>query len=425
MNENDFYHYNRDDENKEETSRGASVEYGPSDYNAYYGPKRKNKGGLIATLVLVAFLLLGIGVACGSLLTPNVGDVPSGDTGADGEGTNGLGGTKPEYDSNVIVQVTDENAVIKDGSVASVVQKCDASVVEIMTSTTSVGGNVTAGAGSGVIFGVKDNYTYIVTNNHVIEGAENVRVQTVDGTEYDAVLMGTDWLSDVAVLRIEAKGLKPATLAKSANLTKGQEVVVIGNPLGSLGGSVTDGVLSGLERTITIEGVPMTLLQVSAAVNPGNSGGGLFDMNGNLIGVVNAKSYGEQVDNIGFAIPIDEAYAVCQQLLAQGYVSGRADLGFTFSGATSGYGVQINSYAYNGETGNKVQEGDWLYSVTMPSGKAVVIDSTSDYKSILANLKIGDTVTLTVCRLRSNGFLVTPNSYTLQVTVKEYRPTSN
>lgn len=421
MNDNGFF---RDEENTTDTTQGASVEYGPKDYNAYYGPKRERRGGRIAAIVLVAFLLLGVGGVCGTLLTPNVGNFPS-ENGASQNGAgSGSGITDPEYGGNILVKVTDENAVIKNGSVASVVQKCDASVVEIMTSSATAGGNTVAGAGSGVIFGVKENYTYIVTNNHVVEGAESVRVRTVDGVEYQAVLMGTDWISDIAVLQIEAKGLKPATLAKSAGLVKGQEVVVIGNPLGSLGGSVTDGVLSGLERTIKIEGVPMTLLQVSAAVNPGNSGGGLFDMNGNLIGVVNAKSYGEQVDNIGFAIPIDEAYAVCQQLLAQGYVKERADLGFVLSGVTSSYGVQIGSYAYNAETGNKVQEGDWLYSVTMPNGKTVDVGSISEYKSILANLKIGETVTLTLYRLRSTGFLVTPTGYTLQVTVKEYRPTS-
>lgn len=422
MSDNGFY---GDEENKNETSQGASVEYGPHDYDEYYGAKRRGKGGRIAAVVLAALLLLGIGVACGSLLVPNTGDISTDDNAADDDAGNGLGTPAPEYGDNILVQVTDENAVIKNGSVASVVQKCDASVVEIMTSSATVGGNTVAGAGSGVIFGVKENYTYIVTNNHVIEGAESVRVRTVDGTEYDAVLMGTDWVSDIAVLQIEAKDLKPATLAKSAGLVKGQDVVAIGNPLGSLGGSVTSGVLSGLERTITIDGVPMTLLQVSAAVNPGNSGGGLFDMNGNLIGVVNAKSYGEEVDNIGFAIPIDEAYAVCQQLLAQGYVQGRADLGFVLSGVTSSYGVQISSYAYNAETGNKVQEGDWLYSVTLPNGKTVVVDSTTDYKSVLARLAIGDQVTLNVYRLRSTGIFVTPTGYTLQVTVKEYRPASD
>lgn len=422
MSDNGFY---GDEENKNETSQGASVEYGPHDYDEYYGAKRRGKGGRIAAVVLAALLLLGIGVACGSLLVPNTGDISTDDNAADDDAGNGLGTPAPEYGDNILVQVTDENAVIKNGSVASVVQKCDASVVEIMTSSATVGGNTVAGAGSGVIFGVKENYTYIVTNNHVIEGAESVRVRTVDGTEYDAVLMGTDWVSDIAVLQIEAKDLKPATLAKSAGLVKGQDVVAIGNPLGSLGGSVTSGVLSGLERTITIDGVPMTLLQVSAAVNPGNSGGGLFDMNGNLIGVVNAKSYGEEVDNIGFAIPIDEAYAVCQQLLAQGYVHGRADLGFVLSGVTSSYGVQISSYAYNAETGNKVQEGDWLYSVTLPNGKTVVVDSTTDYKSVLARLAIGDRVTLNVYRLRSTGIFVTPTGYTLQVTVKEYRPASD
>src|SRR5699024_342301 len=146
---------------------------------------------------------------------------------------------------------------------------------------------VSSGAGSGVIL-TQDGY--IVTNHHVIEDANSITVRTRSGDEYNASLVGSDEQSDLAVLKIDATGLTPAVLGDSTTLEVGELAIAIGNPLGELGGSVTSGIISALDREMTIDGQTMTLLQTDAAVNPGNSGGGLFNANGDLIGIVNAKS---------------------------------------------------------------------------------------------------------------------------------------
>ena len=161
--------------------------------------------------------------------------------------------------------------------------------MEVTTSSVQTNGifaqYVTEGAGSGVIIS-EDGY--ILTNNHVIEGQSSIKVTTSDGQEYDATVVGTDDKTDIAVLKIEASGLTPAVIGDSDSLVVGETAVAVGNPLGELGGTVTDGIISALDREVTVEGKNMTLLQTSAAVSPGNSGGGLFNEKGELVGFVNA-----------------------------------------------------------------------------------------------------------------------------------------
>ena len=215
-------------------------------------------------------------------------------------------------------------------SVAEVAAKAADSVVEINTETVSSsfygGQRVSQSAGSGVILSADG---YIVTNNHVVAGADSITVRTRDGKSYAANLVGTDPDTDLAVLKIEASGLTPAVLGSSDDLVVGETAVAIGNPLGELGGTVTSGIISALSREVTIDNQTMTLLQTNAAINPGNSGGGLFNSNGELVGVVNAKYAKEGVEGLGFAIPINTAKPVIEQLISQGYVSGRVDTGFT------------------------------------------------------------------------------------------------
>ena len=184
------------------------------------------------------------------------------------------------------------------GTIKSVVEQCADAVVEIQTESISSGGSlfqqyISSGAGSGVIL-TQDGY--IVTNHHVIENATSILVRTRSGDEYNAQLIGSDQQSDLAVLKIDASGLTPAVLGDSTKLEVGDLAVVIGNPLGELGGTVTSGIISALDREVTIDGQVMTLMQTDAAVNPGNSGGGLFDANGDLVGIINAKSSGNNVE---------------------------------------------------------------------------------------------------------------------------------
>ncbi|MBR4797901.1 MAG: trypsin-like peptidase domain-containing protein, partial [Oscillospiraceae bacterium] len=210
--------------------------------------------------------------------------------------------------------VSSQNVDLSD-----VIAAAKESVVEITTEIVKTGSffsqSISQGAGSGVII---DSDGYIATCYHVIDGASSVTVTLPDGTAYPAKVYGYDADNDVAVVKIEASGLPVAVLADSSKLKVGENVFAIGNPLGSLGGTVTDGIVSALDREVEVEGQEMTLLQTSAAVNHGNSGGGLFNAKGELIGIVNAKSAGEDVEGLGFAIPSNIVLEVVTKIMSEG-----------------------------------------------------------------------------------------------------------
>ena len=200
------------------------------------------------------------------------------------------------------------------------------SVVEINTEYTVRNSRfryAAGGAGSGVILS-EDGY--IITNAHVImdenmrNPADTITVRLTDGTEYRAAIVNYDAYEDIALLKIEADGLTPVHIGDSDELVVGEEVLVVGNPLGELGGSVTNGIISATEREIEVEDTAMTLLQTNAAVNPGNSGGGMFNLKGELVGIVNAKSSGSGIEGIGFAIPANHAVSVAEKLMDSDYV---------------------------------------------------------------------------------------------------------
>ena len=227
-----------------------------------------------------------------------------------------------------VVQTLYDYSQTQTMSIEEVVIAVKHSVVEIQTESVSTSRFmrefVSTGAGSGVII---SSDGYIVTNDHVISGAQAIKVRLTGEQEFEATLIGTDSRTDLAVLKIDAEGLQPAIFGHSSDLLVGQTSIAIGNPLGELGGTVTAGIISALDREITIDGETMSLLQTDAAVNPGNSGGGLFNLYGELIGVVNAKSSGSEIEGLGFAIPIDTAKIVIEQLIEYGYVRGRIDTG--------------------------------------------------------------------------------------------------
>lgn len=291
-------------------------------------------------------------------------------------------------------------------STTEIVKKTANSVVEIATEGTQTGGfarqYVTKGAGSGVIIS-EDGY--IVTNHHVIDNTNKITVTLRDGnTTYDAKLIGSDEDNDIALLKIDATGLTAATFGNSSDLVVGDYVVAIGNPLGTLGGTVTDGIISALAREVTIEDKNLTLLQTNAQISPGNSGGGLFNSKGELVGIVNAKDSATEVEGIAFAIPINNVVNIIKDLKDYGYVTGKIDTGMQF--------VDINSYDtafyYNvSELGVYVlsvdsdsnalkagfRSGDMIAKV---DGKEV--KSEADITKALEGKKVGDTVTFTVSR---------------------------
>ena len=279
------------------------------------------------------------------------------------------------------------------------------SVVEIktekVTNSSFLQQYVQTGAGSGVIIS-EDGY--LITNNHVINGASTIQVRTSDGTTYDAVLVGTDSKTDVAVLKINASGLRPVTFGDSDNLNVGETAVAIGNPLGELGGTVTNGIISAKDRSITLDNQQMTLLQTNAAINPGNSGGGLFNSRGELIGMVVAKSSGSDVEGLGFAIPSNLVSKIAQELIANGYVTGRPALGVTVLSIENAqtamqYGVSsLGVYITDVESGSAadkagLQAGDRIISINN-----LVVESFADLSAALDNYAVGDTVEIMVSR---------------------------
>ncbi|HIZ61752.1 MAG TPA: S1C family serine protease [Candidatus Gemmiger avistercoris] len=259
---------------------------------------------------------------------------------------------------------------------------------------------VQSGAGSGVIIS-QDGY--ILTCAHVVDGATSVKVQLQNGETYDASIVGSDATSDIAVLKIEATGLTPAVIGDSDALAVGETVVAVGNPLGTLSNTVTDGIISALNREVTVEDNDMTLLQTNASISPGNSGGGLFNANGELIGIVNAKSSYSEAEGIGFAIPIDQAMEIAQQLIENGAVI-RPALGVKILdvmdantanqlgvSATGVYVVEVT--AGGGAEAAGVQAGDRIIAVD-----DTAVSSSNSVKSYLADKQVGDTVNLQVER---------------------------
>ena len=289
-------------------------------------------------------------------------------------------------------------------SVQEIIAKNENSVVAISTESvatdTWLRQYVTKGAGSGVIYS-EDGY--IITNNHVIEDASTIEVTLYDGSSYDATLVASDEQTDLAVIKIDQKGLTPVTIGTMDNLNVGDLVVAIGNPLGTLSGTATEGIISALEREITLDGKTMTLIQTSASINPGNSGGGLFDQFGNLIGIVVAKSSGSDVEGLGFAIPCDKVSTVVKSLIKNGYVEGRPAAGINVIDLTSAqkamqYGVSITGVYIQDVTGENAKKaglkaGDLIYYLD-----DVKITDTSTLLNTIQSHQVGDIVEFTVVR---------------------------
>lgn len=290
-------------------------------------------------------------------------------------------------------------------SVAGVAEKAADSVVEIVTESVKTGNfmgqYITEGAGSGVIMTVDG---YIVTNNHVIEGASKITVTLRNGTHYDATLVGTDKTTDLAVIKIDAEKLSAAKFGNSDSLVVGETAVAIGNPLGQLGGTVTDGIISALDREIEIDGQIMTLLQTNATINPGNSGGGLFNSRAELVGIVNAKSSGSDIEGLGFAIPANTVKPIANDIIEYGYVRGRISTGMDYIDINNSASAWMYRAKYLGVYINNVQSGSNAEKAGLKSGDLVLsvdgkkISSANDIKNVVQQKSIGDTVTYVVLR---------------------------
>ena len=272
--------------------------------------------------------------------------------------------------------------------------------------TTNVWGQVASASASGSGF-ILTSDGYVVTNNHVVEGATSVTVKLYNGDEYDAEIVGTDEMNDVALLKIDATGLQTVTIGDSDQIEVGEEVIAIGNPLGELTFTMTAGVVSALDREINTDDKPINMLQTDVAINSGNSGGPLFDMNGNVIGITSAKysgstSSGASIEGISFAIPINDALRVIYDLQQYGHVTGRAYLGVTVKDLDS-----TTAATYGLPTGpmiRTVEEGGCAEKAGLQEGDIIIgfndaeISSYTDLVAALNKCRAGDTATIKVYR---------------------------
>ena len=237
-------------------------------------------------------------------------------------------------------------------SAAEIYELACRQVVGISTTVSgyNIFGQMSANAVSGTGFIISGD-GYILTNNHVVKDAKSsgadITVKLWDGSEYKAALVGTEGRdSDVAVLKIEAEGLTPVTLGSSADMKVGEQIYVVGNPLGELTYTMTSGIISALDREIATEkNVSIDMFQLDAAVNSGNSGGPVYDAQGRVIGIVTAKYQSTGVEGLGFAIPIDDAAEIARQLIENGRVTGKAWLGITVTELSESEAQRYNSAA--------------------------------------------------------------------------------
>lgn len=377
--------------------------------------KRSFSAGAVAIIVAACVLLsFGAGM-CGALLVNTVNGASSNG----GSGDSMVVYKNPQGDSS---QAVDSDEL----SVSDICEKVAASVVEIETEFKNAYGffqYVNGGAGSGVI--ITDD-GYIITNNHVIydssnnKAADTVTVRLSDGNEYKAEIVGRDADSDIALLKISPKEeLSAAVVGDSGSLRVGETVIAVGNPLGELGGTVTKGIVSATNREISVDSVKMNLIQIDAAINPGNSGGGMFNMKGELVGIVNAKSTGSDIDGLGFAIPVNDAMSVVEELQNHGYVTGKTYIGVSLVDVTDAYTAYY--YFRSQQTGvyiAQVEEG--FNDGVLKYGDRIIaingeeVTSSEDVKEKVKECGVGDKLTFTLSREGKTA--------EVQVTCYEYTP---
>lgn len=364
-------------------------------------PKKKHTAGRVVALALCCSLLggaVGAGaMAIGTSMTGTSGGSRSSST------STILQGDRPTSAINVSKIDTSKEMTAAEVYAANV-----NSTVGITTSiTTNYWGYQTTAAASGSGF-ILTADGYILTNYHVIENSNSVKVTMYDGTSYDATIVGYDESNDIAVLKIDATGLTPVVLGDSDKLNVGDPVVAIGNPLGELTFSLTSGAVSALNREVTLSSnVTMDLIQTDCAINSGNSGGPLFNSHGEVIGIVSAKysssagSSSASVEGLGFAIPMDDVADMVSELVTNGYVTGKPLMGISVGdvaedvqayGVPAGAAVKVVTPGLCGEKAG-LQEGDIITKINDTE-----VASGNDLITAKDNYKPGDTVNLTVYR---------------------------
>ncbi len=305
---------------------------------------------------------------------------------------------------NIVSSQESSDTTFSDEEDALCLQDIYSSVIDSVVSISSMTSSGTS-SGTGIIM---SSDGYVITNHHVITGALVISVLTNDNQEYEAALVGSDEMSDLAVLKIDARGLQAAEFGDSSKLRVGDSVVAIGDPLGvQLRGTMTNGIISAINRDLTVGDRTMTLIQTNAALNNGNSGGPLINCYGQVIGIntVKMSSYytaTASVEGLGFAIPISVAKPIIDELIENGYVAGRPAIGISGDSLPSYYrtyyrlpeGVYVTSVNEGSDAKAKgIREGD---IVTAINGER--ISSIDELNTVKNQYAAGDEVTLTVYR---------------------------
>ena len=304
-------------------------------------------------------------------------------------------------------QLNLSDATGSDMTVSQIVDKNENAVVEIVVSGTqqNMWGQMqlVQGAGSGVI--VRED-GYIATNYHVIQGSDKVQVTLHNGESYPAQIVGSDAANDIAVVKIEAKGLTTATIGDSSTVDVGDLAVAIGNPLGQLGGTATTGIISALDRTLDVEGTTLTLMQTDAAINGGNSGGGLFNSKGELIGIVESKASAVGVEGLAFALPINTVSPIINDLIENGGNAQTANatpaVGVVISDVSEEnaqyYGLESAGVYIAQVTGENAMKAGFQPEDRIVSFNGKEIKDSNSFITLVRKCKVGDTVTIVVSR---------------------------
>ena len=243
---------------------------------------------------------------------------------------------------------------------------------------------------------------YVVTNYHVIEGATRVTVSTYDGSVYEASVRGSEEANDIAVLKVEG-AFSPAEIGSSSSLAVGDDILVIGNPLGSLSYTFTDGVVSYLNRMITGDsGATIHMFQTNAAINEGNSGGPVYDMNGKVVGIASAKYASSNIEGLGFCIPIDDVYGMIFDIIRTGYVTGKPVLGVSVQTVTEAmaarYGIPVGCYVVAVGDGTAADSSGILTADVITALDDTPVESAEDMSAALGGLSAGAAVNVRVWR---------------------------
>lgn len=368
------------------------------DFSPLAQPEKKSRkqGTRVIAVSLVTAILSSILTA--GVTTAVMNKIGKGET----------GGTVPTSVSYTASRKLDKISVDTSGilSDSEIYTANVASTVGITTSitTTNFWGFQTQGAASGSGFIYTDD-GYILTNYHVVESSNSITVTTNDDMSYVASLVGYDESNDIAVLKIDAKDLVPVVIGDSKNLAIGDHVVAIGNPLGELTFSLTQGAVSSLDRAVTFSnGGTMELIQTDCAINSGNSGGALFNTHGEVIGITNAKysssSSGASIDNIGFAIPINNVIGIVDSIIERGYIS-KPYIGVTVatvSQEAQQFGIPAGASVQGVVEGSPAEEAGLMQNDIITAVNGEVIKAHSDLVSIVSACVPGDTLELTVYR---------------------------